>query len=151
MEIIVDDLSSKEISEFLDQHIKDMKSVSSPESKHALDLDGLKSADITFWTVYDEGQIVGCGAIKELSQTQGEIKSMRTLTSKRGKGIASTLLRHVIQTAKLRGYEKLSLETGSMEFFEPARQLYLKHGFEFCQPFGTYIEDPNSVFMELKL
>jgi len=151
MKIIVDDLSGPEIAEFLDQHIQDMKSISSPESKHALDLEGLKSADITFWSVYDEDQLVGCGALKELNSTQGEIKSMRTMTSKRGCGIASKLLNHIIETAKSRGYRQLNLESGSQEFFIPAHRLYLKHGFEFCSPFACYKEDPNSVFMTLRL
>ena len=151
MKIIIDDLSGQEIADFLDQHIQDMKSTSSPESKHALDLERLKSPDITFWSIYDVGHLVGCGAIKELNQFQGEIKSMRTLTSMRGKGIASMLLNHIIETAKLRGYKKLNLESGSMAFFEPAHQLYLKHGFKFCQPFANYKEDPNSVFMALIL
>jgi len=151
LKIVIDDLSGAEIAAFLEEHIRDMKSVSSPESKHALDLEGLRSPDITFWTVYEDDRIAGCGAIKELSQTHGEIKSMRTLALKRGKGIASTLLQFIIETAIDRGYKLLSLETGSMTFFAPARQLYMKHGFTCCSPFADYSEDPNSVFMELAL
>jgi len=147
MEIILDDLSCKEIAEFLQEHIDDMKTTSPPESKHALGLDGLRSLDVTFWSVYEQGSLVGCGALKELSSYHGEIKSMRTAKSSRGKGVASTLLKHIFLVASSRGYKKLSLETGSMQFFEPARKLYLNHGFQVCAPFGKYIEDPNSVFM----
>lgn len=147
MEIKVDSLESKEIADFLEEHIAEMKSVSPPESKHALDLDGLRTPAITFWTVWDDSNLVGCGAIKELDVEHAEIKSMRTKASCRNKGIASMLLQHILQEAKSRGYRRSSLETGSMPFFEPARNLYLKHGFDYCAPFSTYKEDPNSVFM----
>jgi putative acetyltransferase len=151
MEIKVDDLSSSEIAEFLEEHIKEMKSVSPPESKHALDLEGLRKPEITFWTVWDDDCLIGCGAMKELDADLAEIKSMRTTTADRGKGIASMLLQHILNEAKQRGYRYISLETGSMPFFEPARNLYAKYGFEYCAPFSTYREDPNSVFMKKKL
>jgi putative acetyltransferase len=151
MEIKVDDLSGSEIAEFLEDHIREMKSVSPPESKHALNLKGLRKPEITFWTVWDDGGIIGCGAIKELDADHAEIKSMRTTASCRGKGIASMLLQHIVNEAKLRGYQRISLETGSMPFFEPARNLYAKYGFENCAPFSTYRQDPNSVFMTRKL
>jgi putative acetyltransferase len=124
-----------------------MRATSPPESKHALDLEGLKNSDITFWTVWDGETLVGCGAIKELDAQHAEVKSMRTASSHRGKGIASRLLQHVISEAKQRGYRRLSLETGSMPFFKPARLLYSKFGFVPCAPFSTYKEDTNSVFM----
>lgn len=151
MEIRLDDLSSVQITDFLQEHIKEMKAVSPPESKHALDLEGLRKPEITFWTVWDDNNLVACGAIKELNIEQAEIKSMRTKASCRGKGIASMLLLKIIKEAKLRGYSRLSLETGSMLFFQPARSLYLKHGFNYCAPFATYKEDPNSVFMTKNL
>jgi putative acetyltransferase len=151
MKIRIDDLSGKEIAGFLDEHIKDMKSVSPPESKHALDLEGLRKPDITFWTVWDKGELIGCGAIKELDGAHAEIKSMRTTAPCRGKGVASKLLDHILKEARQRGYHRLSLETGSMPFFEPARALYGKFGFKHCKPFSTYKEDPNSVFMDLDL
>ena len=151
MEIIVDDLSGQEIADFLSQHMADMKSISPPESRHALDLEGLRCDDVTFWSVYEKGSLLGCGAIKELDSIHGEIKSMRIALSSRGKGIASMLLKHILHISKIRGYKRISLETGSMDFFMPARELYLKHGFEYCRPFDCYKEDPNSVFMTLKL
>jgi putative acetyltransferase len=151
MEIKIDNLSGSEIAEFLEEHIREMKSVSPPESKHALDLEGLRKPEITFWTVWDDDLLIGCGAIKELDAECGEIKSMRTTASYRGQGIASILLQHILNEAKLRGYQQISLETGSMPFFEPARNLYEKYGFEYCAPFSTYREDPNSIFMTRKL
>jgi putative acetyltransferase len=151
MQIKIDDLTGHEIADFLDQHIQEMRSVSPPESKHALDISGLRKPDITFWSVWDTETLAGCGAIKELDPFQGEIKSMRVALPYRRKGVASLLLRHLIAEAKLRKYHKLSLETGSMPFFEPARQLYQKFGFVYCAPFASYREDPNSVFMSLLL
>ena len=147
MEIKIDDLSGDEIANFLEEHISDMQSISSPESKHALDLDGLRKPDITFWTVWENNVLVGCGAIKELSATHGELKSMRTSKESRGKGVASHLLGHIISEACGRGYQRLSLESGSMDYFIPAHALYERFGFNYCPPFSNYKEDPNSVFM----
>ncbi|GAA5482742.1 GNAT family N-acetyltransferase [Haloferula sargassicola] len=146
MEIIVDDLSGPEIAAFLEEHIRDMRAVSPPESKHALDLEGLRTAEITFWTLWHDEMIAGCCALKQLDDRHGEIKSMRTSGALRRQGIAARLLDHLIREAGMRGYGRLSLETGAMDFFEPARRLYRKFGFEPCGPFATYKEDPNSVF-----
>lgn len=151
MEIKFDDISGSEIAEFLEEHIREMKSVSPPESKHALDLAGLRKPEIAFWTVWDDGRLTGCGAMKELDADRAEIKSMRTTASCRGKGIASMLLQHILNEAKLRGYRRISLETGSMPFFQPARNLYAKYGFKNCAPFSKYKEDPNSIFMSKNL
>jgi putative acetyltransferase len=147
MKIVIDDLSGPKIAEFLEDHIRDMKSVSPPESKHALDLDGLRKPEITFWTIWDDEKLVGCGALAELDKQHGEIKSMRTCASHKQRGIASLLLQHIIDIATQRSYRRLSLETGAMPFFEPARRLYAKFGFRPCAPFANYKEDPNSVFM----
>jgi putative acetyltransferase len=147
MKIKVDDLTGNKITEFLNQHILDMKAVSPPESKHALDLNDLKKPDITFWIIWDENTIAGCGAVKELNTSHAELKSMRTAPEYRNQGVATMLLRHIIEEAKRRNYHRLSLETGSMKFFEPARKFYLKFGFVYCEPFLNYKEDPNSVFM----
>lgn len=151
MEIEIDDLNGPEIEQFLKEHIADMQSVSPPESKHALDLDGLKVPEITFWSVYSDKRLIGCGALKELDKNCGEIKSMRVSANARAIGVGSKVLRHIIGVAEYRGYRLLKLETGSMEYFQPARNLYLKFGFRYCKPFGVYKEDPNSVFMELNL
>jgi putative acetyltransferase len=148
MEISVDDLTGPEIAAFLAEHIEDMRSVSPPESKHALDLDALRVPDITFWSVTDAGLIVGCGALKRLDAAHAELKSMRTASAVKRRGIASLLLGHIITEAAAMGFTRLSLETGSAPFFEPARRLYGKFGFLFCEPFSDCIPDPNSVFME---
>ena len=128
-----------------------MRSISPPESKHALDLNGLRQSEITFWAVWDDNTLAGCGAIKELDNRHGEIKSMRTSSLYQKRGVASLLLKHLLKEAKKRGYHRLSLETGSMPFFEPARSLYAKYGFNYCEPFADYKEDPNSRFMSIEL
>ena len=151
MRITIDDLSGKEIAEFLEEHINDMKGISPPESKHALDLEGLSKPEVTFWTVWDDQTLAGCGALMELNATHAEIKSMRTSSSSRQKGVASKLLQHMLNEASRRGYCRLSLETGSMPFFEPARELYARFGFKYCAPFANYKEDPNSIFMTIEL
>ncbi|MCA0894088.1 GNAT family N-acetyltransferase [Microbulbifer agarilyticus] len=151
MNIVLDDLSGERIAAFLAEHIEDMRATSPPESKHALDLDGLRQPEISFWSVYDGDTLVGCGALKELAPDHGEIKSMRTGAAARGKGVASAMLRHIIRESRERGYTRLSLETGAMDFFAPARRLYLRHGFSECPPFAAYTNDPNSVYMRLAL
>jgi putative acetyltransferase len=147
MEIRVDDLGGLEIIKLLHEHLRCMASVSPPESRHALDLDGLRKPDITFWSIWNGSDLAGCGAMKELDKQHGEIKSMRTAYAYQRKGVASQILRHIIDEAKRRGYCRLSLETGSMDYFEPARRFYDGFGFTRCGPFAGYIEDPNSVFM----
>ena len=151
MEIRLDDLSGPEIAAFLDEHIEEMRAVTPPESIHARDLAGLRHQAVTVWTAWDGGELVGCGAIMELDAAHAELKSMRTGVRWRGKGVASTLLAHLLREARRRGFRRVSLETGSMAHFEPARRFYLKHGFAYCEPFSTYDDDPNSVFMTMEL
>jgi putative acetyltransferase len=151
MEIRIDDLRGIEIARLLEQHLQEMRATSPPESVHALDLEGLRSPEITFWTIWEGTVLAGCGALKELDPGHGEVKSMRTAPEFRKQGVAGLMLRHLIAEARKRNYNRLSLETGSMAFFEPARRLYRKFGFEPCGPFSTYVEDSNSVFMTLKL
>lgn len=147
MEIRIDDLRGPEIAQLLREHLQDMRLHSPPESIHALDLDALRKPEITFWTVWDGSELMGCGAIKQLDPLHGEIKSMRTDARHKGKGVAAGLLNHILEEAKRRGYRRLSLETGSMEAFAPAHRLYARFGFEPCAPFADYVEDPYSVFM----
>jgi putative acetyltransferase len=149
--IRLDDLTSPEIAELLADHLREMNQHSPPESVHALDLEKLKRPEITFWSIWSDDKLVGCGALKELDPTHAEIKSMRTTPKYRGQGAGKIMLRHILEEAKIRGYERLSLETGSMTAFEPARRLYAAHGFTDCGPFADYILDPNSVFMTLEL
>ncbi|HEX8118449.1 MAG TPA: GNAT family N-acetyltransferase [Pyrinomonadaceae bacterium] len=151
MEIRVDDLSGAEIRALLEEHLRHMHSVSPPESVHALDLDGLRRPEVTFWTAWEGEELVGCGALKQLDPRHGEIKSMRTAAAHLRKGVAARLLEHILAEAARRGYARLSLETGSQPDFEPARSLYARFGFGYCEPFADYTEDPNSVFMTLEL
>jgi putative acetyltransferase len=147
MKIAVDDLRGPEIAAFLDEHVREMLSITPPESKHALDLDGLRRPEVTFWAVRDGDTVVGCGAIKRLDRQHAEVKSMRTAVARKRSGIASLLLGHIIDEARAMGFARLSLETGSDDFFAPARRLYEKFGFDYCEPFADYLPDPLSVFM----
>ncbi|MFD6795373.1 MULTISPECIES: GNAT family N-acetyltransferase [Prauserella salsuginis group] len=147
MEIVVDDLSGPRIAEFLAEHLRQLRATSPPESKHALDLEDLRKPDVTFWSVRSGESVVGCGAIKRLDLEHGELKSMRTSPDHARGGIASGLLEHILAEARRMGLTRLSLETGSDEFFLPARRLYEKFGFSYCEPFADYRPDPNSVFM----
>ena len=151
MKIEVDDLSRPEIHALLNEHLQSMYALSPRESVHALDLDGLRSSDITFWSVWEGSRLLGCGALKQLDQRHGELKSMRTPNALRRRGAGRAILTHILSVAKARGYERLSLETGSMPAFRPAQSLYESFGFAYCGPFGGYVEDPNSVFMTLRL
>ncbi len=151
MDIKIDDLKGSEIYELLQEHLRSMFLHSPPESVHALDIEALREPGITFWTVWENGELLGCGALKELDSQHAEIKSMRTSSPHLRKGVAKNLLHHILEEAKRRGYSRLSLETGSMEAFEPARKLYANFGFTYCEPFADYIEDPNSVFMTREL
>ena len=151
MQIRLDDLSGSQIIELLREHLRCMALVSPPESCHALDLDGLRKANVTFWSIWNGSDLAGCGAMKGLDDHHAEIKSMRTAYAYQGKGVASQMLRHLIEEARRRGYRRVSLETGSMEYFEPARRLYTSFGFAYCEPFGSYTEDSNSIFMTKEL
>ena len=151
MKIRIDDLRGPEIAQLLQEHLDHMYEVSPPESVHALDLDSLRAPEITFWTAWEGEELLGCGALKELDETHGEVKSMRTSTQHRGRGTAKKLLETLLSEAKTRGYERVSLETGSQDAFIPARKLYGRYGFQECGPFGDYTLDPNSVFMTLDL
>lgn len=151
MEIREDDPRTDAVARLLREHLEDMALHSPPESIHALDIDALRAPEVTFWTAWEEGELLGCGALLELARGHGEIKSMRTARGHLRKGVAAALLEHIMLEARRRSYSRLSLETGSMEAFAPARALYARFGFAFCDPFGSYVLDPNSVFMTLEL
>jgi len=151
VKIKIDDLKGEEIAKLLSEHHQDMLSHSPPESVHALDIQKLKSADITFWTAWIEDELAGCAALKEIDSNHAEIKSMRTSKAMLRKGVAKNLMNHLLMESKNRGYSKISLETGSMQIFIPARELYKRFGFEMCEPFADYIEDSHSVFMTKRL
>jgi len=151
MEIKIDDLTGSEIYELLQEHLRSMYSHSPPESVHALDIEALRRPEITFWSVWEGDELLGCGALKELDPQHAEIKSMRTSAQHLRRGVAKYLLNYILEDARRRGFRRLSLETGSMKAFEPARNLYANFGFKYCEPFADYIEDPYSVFMTREL
>ena len=146
-----DDLRGPEIAQLLQAHLANSSLHSPPESIHALDLDGLRAPGITFWTAWQASTLLGCGGLKELDRHHGEIKSMHTAHHARGQGVGRRVLQHIVDEAARRGYRRLSLETGSMAAFAPARALYASFGFADCAPFANYRLDPYSVFMTLEL
>jgi putative acetyltransferase len=139
------------VVDLLRVHLAVARAETAPGSAHALDLAGLRSPDVSFWTAWDDGAPAGFGALKRLSPDHGEVKSMHTAEAARRKGVGSAMLLHIVAAARARGLSRLSLETGSWEYFRPARALYRRHGFEECPPFTGYAPDPNSVFMSLDL
>lgn len=151
MHINEDNLTGPEIRALLETHFAGMLANSPKDSCHFLDFEGLKGPGVTFWSIWDDADLMGCGALKELSPTHGEIKSMRTHEAHLRKGAAAAMLEHIIATAKARGYHRLRLETGSGPAFDAAHGLYLRYGFDYCPPFGDYKEDPFSRFMTLLL
>ena len=151
MEFHKDDLSGEAIRELLRLHLASALQHSPPGSVHALDVDGLRRPDVSFWSCWQDGELLGCCALRELDPRHGEVKSMRTSPSHERQGVGARMLEHLLREARARGYRRLSLETGSGEAFAPARRLYARYGFEFCGPFGDYAEDPWSRFMSLSL
>jgi putative acetyltransferase len=152
LDIREDDLTGSAIAALLNEHLADMHAITPEESVHAMDLDALREdPNITFFSLWDDDALLGCGALKQLDGNCGEIKSMRTAGTHRRRGVAARLLEHIIRIAADRGLTMLYLETGSMAEFSAARGLYERYGFEYCPPFADYREDPNSVFMCRKL
>ena len=151
MRIVEGDFSDPRVIALLEIHLTTARAQTPPGSAHALDLNGLQSPEISFWTIWNDETLLGIGALKQLWRDHGEIKSMHTAQALRGRGVGSAMLRHIVAIAEERGMSRLSLETGSGEYFRPARDLYRKHGFVECPPFGDYVPDPNSIFMSLNL
>jgi putative acetyltransferase len=151
MTIVPGDLDDPRVRALLEQHVTSARAATAPGSAHALDLEGLKAPEIRFWAAWDEDTLLGVGALKRLSNDHGEIKSMHTVPAYRRRGVGSAIILHIIDVARAMGMSRLSLETGFWKFFAPARELYKRHGFVECAPFGEYVSDPNSVFMCLDL
>jgi putative acetyltransferase len=151
LRIIPGDSSDPRVVDLLHVHVTSARAETAPGSAHALDLTGLQSPNVSFWTIWDDEKLLGIGALKRLSADHGEVKSMHTVQSSRRRGAGSAMLRHIIATARATGMSRLSLETGSWDYFLPARELYSSHGFVECPPFADYLLDPNSVFMSLDL
>lgn len=147
MDIRRDDISAPEVRALLTEHLQSMHRLTPPGSVHALNLEGLRKPEVSFWTAWSGADLLGCDALKELDPFHGEVKSMRTASTHLRQGVGQAMLAHILAEAKRRRYRRLSLETGSQAGFEPARRLYERFGFEPCPPFDGYREDPNSVFM----
>ncbi len=147
IDIRVDNLQGEAIKVLLQLHLDAMHQHSPPESVHALDINALRHPSITFWTAWESGNLLGCGALNRLSPEHGELKSMRTADAHLRKGVARALLRHIESAARAEGIRRLSLETGPHAPFTAARTLYAKEGFISCDPFADYALDPFSVFM----
>ncbi len=151
MSVKIDDLQGPEIAKLLQEHLEGMRATSPPCSVHALDIETLRQPEITFWGAWDNGQLLGCGAMKALDATHAEVKSMRTATPHLRKGVAATLLQTIIKAAQARGYRRLNLETGATADFKPAHALYARFGFKECGPFDSYALNPFSLFMTKEL
>ena len=145
------DFADPALAAFLRAHLDDMEPTAPPESRHALDLAALQGAHVRLWVAHAGDQIVGTAALARIEDRHEELKSMRTDPARRGRGVASRLLTHVLDDARSRGVERVSLETGTMAFFAPARAFYDRAGFAPCAPFGSYVDDPNSTFMTMTL
>jgi putative acetyltransferase len=151
MRIVPGDFSDPRVTDLLRIHFTTARAQTAPGSAHALDVAGLQAHDISFWTVWEDETLLGVGALKRLSADHGEVKSMHTAAPARRKGAGSAMLRHIIAAARAAGMARLSLETGTWDYFRPARAFYARHGFIACPPFADYVLDPNSVFMSLDL
>lgn len=151
LDIRLDGLRGPEVAALLREHLDEAQRNSPPESVHALDLDGLRAPEVTFWSAWFGADLAGCSALKELDPRHGELKSMRTAAAQLRKGVAAALVEHMLGVARARGYRRLSLETGSSEVYAPARALYTRFGFELCPPFADYPNDPNSLWMTREL
>jgi len=147
MDIKIDDLTNPDVRALVQTHRSEMGANENAVISHALDLDGLQSDDVTFFSVWEGETLTGCGAVKELDESHGEIKSMHTARRFRRRGVSAALLFHIIKLAKERGYKHLSLETHPGDEYKPARKLYERFGFDYCGPFGDYAEHDYSVFM----
>ena len=147
MRIVEGGLDDPRVIELLQTHLARARAETARGSAHALDVSGLRSPEVTFWSAWEGDALAGVGALKVLSAEHGEVKSMHTAEAMRRRGIGGAILRHIIAAARARGMSRLSLETGSWPYFAPARALYAKHGFVACAPFGDYRPDPNIVFM----
>ena len=145
--ITEDDLTGPEIAALLRLHLDEMNQWSPPESVHAMPIERLRASDVTFYSAWHGRVLAGCGALKHLDDTHGELKSMRTDPAYRGQGVGKAILQHLLAEARTRGYARVSLETGRPEPFLPARRLYEAHGFAECPPFADYVLDDFSICM----
>ena len=151
MKSIENNFDHPEVNSLLTEHFIELRSVSPEGSAHVLDIPGLKIPSIKFWSLWDNDQLIGCGALKFLSEEHGEFKSIRVADKHRKKGMGEKIISYLIYQAKQIGIKKLSIETGAGDFFLPARKLFKKFGFKTCKPFAHYKEDPNSCYFDLEI
>jgi putative acetyltransferase len=150
-QVAADDPLTADVQELLRRHLEFAHATTPPEGVHALGTDGLLDSAVTFFSLRRDGELIAIGALKELAARHGEVKSMHTAAAARGSGAGRAMLEHIIGVAAERGYERLSLETGSMAAFAPARALYASAGFTLCGPFAAYRPSPTSTFMTLAI
>ena len=151
MKSIENNFDNKQVNELLKKHFIELRSVSPEGSTHVLDIDGLKDPSIKFWSLWENNELMGCGALKFLDNNHGEFKSIRISDKFRRKGFGIKVIEHLISQAKKLKITKISIETGAGNFFEPARKLFLRCGFKKCEPFAHYKHDPNSCYYNLEL
>ena len=151
MQVREDDLSGAAIRALLEVHFAGMLAHSPPGTCHFLDFEGLKAPGVTFWSIWEDDRLAGCGALKQLDATHGEVKSMRTDAAFLGRGVGAAMLEHIVTTAKVRGYSRLSLETGTGDAFAAAHRLYVRRGFTPCAPFADYAATEFNRFYTLSL
>ena len=151
MKSIEGNFDNPEVDELLRKHFIELRSVSPAGSTHVLDIDGLKNPSIKFWSLWENEKLMGCGALKFLNESHGEFKSIRVADQYRGKGYGKKIISHLIAEAKELKIKKISIETGSGEFFKSARRLFKNFGFEKCEPFSHYKTDANSCYMTLEI
>jgi len=151
MKSVEGNFDNSEVDKLLRKHFIELRSVSPAGSTHVLNIDGLKDPSIKFWSLWENEQLMGCGALKFLNENHGEFKSIRVADQYRGKGYGQKIIAHLIAEAKELKIKKISIETGSGEFFKSARALFKNFGFIKCEPFSHYKTDPNSCYMTLEI
>ena len=151
MKSIEGNFDNLEVNELLIKHFVELSSVSPVDRGHVLDISGLKNINIKFWSLWKNNQLIGCGALKFLDKEHCELKSIRVADSFRRKGNGFKVINHLINEAKELNIKKISLETGTGNFFTPARKLFDKCGFKVCEPFAHYKKDPDACYMSLLL
>jgi putative acetyltransferase len=151
LKIILADFTDRRVGDLLHTHVVSARAQTALGSAHALDLTALQSPNINVWAIWEGEALVAIGALRQIEIGHGEVKSMHVAQSMRGRGVGSVMIRHIVSEARNMGLSRISLETGSWEYFRPAQRLYKRHGFIECPPFADYVADPNSVFMSLDL
>jgi len=151
MKSIENNFNNFEVNKLLKKHFKELKSVSPEGSTHVLDIEGLKTPEIKFWSLWENDNLIGCGALKLLNDIHGEFKSIRVADKFRKKGAGVKIINHLIGEAKKIGIKEVSVETGAGSFFKPARKLFLDAGFKSCEPFSHYKKDANSCYYNKKI